>query len=435
MAHIISNSGHDERGSYKWGKAGDQTGDEWALRSWYNRPWTHVLRYPDENVGRLIAELAVEGAQNNHIGYDQEERYTLWDCLKVNGFRPANIKTNCEADCTAGVSACIKATGYLLGIENLKNISAYLYSGNMRQALKAAGFKVLTANKYLSSPSYLMAGDILLCEEHHAATNISYGDKVSGTGATVTDLTPYKNRVGSEPHSEVNYTEETRNWLQKGDKGDKVKEMQNMLIAVGYNCGKSGADGDFGNDTLAAVIKFQTDNKLVVDGEYGVNSEKKLKELYSKKVDATISKKPTAKDTVKRAQGVINRAYTRTIREVLNGRLLEENGVFGADDKRVCLAIFKYIANYQYDARLTISNPNFGSNCKAVATKMVVARGMVNDITYLVEYMLAGVGYYNGAMNASCGDGLVKAITNWQKDNGLTQTGAFGSDSWYKYFN
>lgn len=36
--HYISNSGSDENGAYRGGQAGDQTGKEWRMRSWYNRP-------------------------------------------------------------------------------------------------------------------------------------------------------------------------------------------------------------------------------------------------------------------------------------------------------------------------------------------------------------------------------------------------------------
>lgn len=36
---MISNCGHDERGRYSSGKAGDQTGTEWYIRSWYNHKW------------------------------------------------------------------------------------------------------------------------------------------------------------------------------------------------------------------------------------------------------------------------------------------------------------------------------------------------------------------------------------------------------------
>ena len=43
--HYISNSGKDENGAYTGGKAGDQSGHEWELKPWYNRPWTVVLRF------------------------------------------------------------------------------------------------------------------------------------------------------------------------------------------------------------------------------------------------------------------------------------------------------------------------------------------------------------------------------------------------------
>jgi hypothetical protein len=59
---MISNSGHDENGVYSGGKAGDQTGTEWQIQPWYNRPWTNVLRYPVVTVREKIAELAEEAA-------------------------------------------------------------------------------------------------------------------------------------------------------------------------------------------------------------------------------------------------------------------------------------------------------------------------------------------------------------------------------------
>ena len=57
--------------------------------------------------------------------------------------------------------------------------------------------------------------------------------------------------------------------LRKGDKGPEVRQAQEKLIALGYSCGPDGADGEFGNNTLAAVLQFQSDNNLLVDGEIG----------------------------------------------------------------------------------------------------------------------------------------------------------------------
>lgn len=175
--HYISNSGKDENGAYHGGKAGDQTGHEWELKAWYNRPWTVILRYPDYAVARKIAELAIAAALNNKIGYDQYERTSYWTQLKAAKFDPSKITTPCEDDCTAGVSANVRAAGYIFNIQALKDIPI-CSSRDMRAKFTKAGFKALTASKYLTGYNYLLPGDILLCENHHAATNITIGSKV-----------------------------------------------------------------------------------------------------------------------------------------------------------------------------------------------------------------------------------------------------------------
>ena len=71
---MISNCGHDERGKYSRGKAGDQTGTEWQVINWYNRPWKCVLRHPDVATRKLIAQMAKAAAVNNMVGYCQSHR-------------------------------------------------------------------------------------------------------------------------------------------------------------------------------------------------------------------------------------------------------------------------------------------------------------------------------------------------------------------------
>ena len=180
---MISNCGHDENNRYRGGKAGDQTGTEWKVINWYNRPWKCVLRHPDAKVRKMIASMAKAAAVNNKIGYDQSERYTFWEHLKASNYDPAQITIACEADCSSGVAAIVKGAGYRLGNEKMKNVSIYLYTGNMRAGLKAAGFEVLTDSKYLTSDAYLLEGDILLNDNAHVATNLTTGSKASGTSA------------------------------------------------------------------------------------------------------------------------------------------------------------------------------------------------------------------------------------------------------------
>lgn len=175
--HYIANSGKDENGAYHGGKAGDQSGHEAELKKWYNRPWTVVLRYPNQAVALKIAELSIAMCLNDKVGYDQDQRGTYWQQLKAAGYDPSKITTACEEDCTAGVSANVKGTGALMGIKALENLPLCT-SRNMRQEFVKAGFVALTASKYLTSPNYLLPGDILLYESHHAACNITIGSKV-----------------------------------------------------------------------------------------------------------------------------------------------------------------------------------------------------------------------------------------------------------------
>ena len=64
--------------------------------------------------------------------------------------------------------------------------------------------------------------------------------------------------------------------IRKGSKGTYVKECQNDLIKLGYDVGKTGADGKFGNCTDKAVKAFQKDKKLKVDGIVGAKTWEEL---------------------------------------------------------------------------------------------------------------------------------------------------------------
>lgn len=285
----ISNSGHDEYNRYSGGSAGDNTGGEWQVISWYNRPWNCVLRHPDENVRLLLACLAEKAALNNKIGYDQYQRDTYWSQLQKVGYDPSAITTACESDCSAGVIANTKAVGYLLDIAALKNIGA-TYTGNMRSAYKSAGFAVLTDSKYLTSSAYLLPGDILLNDSAHTATNLTPGTKVSSsTSGTVT----------------VSSTQ-SKSYLSVGDTGDDVKKMQTMLIACGYSCGNAGADGDFGSGTLEALKAFQKVNGLTVDGLYGTASKTKLTALYDSEVNSSATEASNKLNETPKWTGIVN---------------------------------------------------------------------------------------------------------------------------------
>ena len=59
-------------------------------------------------------------------------------------------------------------------------------------------------------------------------------------------------------------------------KGDDVRAVQLALIASGYPCGASGANGVYGRETAQAVRRFQAFNRLIVDGKAGKYTVKAL---------------------------------------------------------------------------------------------------------------------------------------------------------------
>jgi len=61
--------------------------------------------------------------------------------------------------------------------------------------------------------------------------------------------------------------------LKKGSKGESVKELQRLLEKKGFS--PKGIDGDFGNNTLSALKRFQ-ESRFVT----GVTDEATWKELY-----------------------------------------------------------------------------------------------------------------------------------------------------------
>ncbi|MGW0496408.1 protein kinase domain-containing protein [Streptomyces sp. NPDC003007] len=55
----------------------------------------------------------------------------------------------------------------------------------------------------------------------------------------------------------------------RGDRGERVLQVQCMLTQRGFKVGDAGVDGQFGGSTLAAVKKFQRAKGLAADGEVG----------------------------------------------------------------------------------------------------------------------------------------------------------------------
>lgn len=242
---IIVHASSDEHKQIRNGVAGDQTGKEVCTREWYSKPWSYVLRPKDPKVAEKAVQLAVSLANSNKVGYDQNQRNTLYNELRKHNYDVDAISP-CETDCSAFVTACFIGAG----VTQLYYTSNAPTTSTMVKAFLNTGeFEVLSDAKYVKTDMFLKRGDVLVKPGSHTVMVVQISN-------------PYK-----EPISLV----------KKGAKGSIVKWIQWHLSRKGY-LGWSQIDGDWGKITNNAVIAFQKANNLVTDGIVGVKTRAMLKE-------------------------------------------------------------------------------------------------------------------------------------------------------------
>lgn len=258
MAVRIGHASIDENGKATGGAAGDQTGKEVCIRNWYNGGWGFVARAKDPAVAEKIAAACEEVCNNPNVGYDQSGRNTLMTEARLVDFIMSKITNACECDCSSLVSVCVRAA-----------LGGDFYSGNapttssLKSVLSGTGaFDILTDSKYLTSCKHLRRGDIPVKPASHTVIVLDDGGGAEDTGTTTAQtVTTYNVALPL---------------LKKGTTGDSVKAMQILLSGWGYDCGKYGADGDFGSATETALKAFQAAMGLEADGKCGPKTWAKL---------------------------------------------------------------------------------------------------------------------------------------------------------------
>lgn len=233
----IGHASIDENNKTKNGKAGDQTGKEVCIREWYSKPWDYVLRPITDSIAEASASACEAGCANNHIGYDQNQRNTLYTKASQVGFNLAKIVDDCETDCSAFMTVCAIAGG-----APVKYGTNAPTTSTMKTAFLNSGcYDLLTDKKYLTSDKCLRRGDILVKAGSHTVMALD-------TAGFTIDCSKYPT-------------------LKKGAKNNFVIILQTELNEQGFACGT--VDGDFGGRTLTAVKAFQKAKKLTADGIVG----------------------------------------------------------------------------------------------------------------------------------------------------------------------
>ncbi len=250
MAVLIGNASISENGTIR-GKAGDQTGKEVTTRKWYkhSKGW-YALECLVPGMEEYIAEAMEKACANPDIGYNQYENGTLWNDVKANGYDPSQTTKKVNTDCARLVRVCVQ---YACVKKGINIIIPDFYTATMANVLVKTGlFRKLTDAKYTSQDAYLHRGwPMVTRTKGHAIVVLENGSKVEAL-----------------PEPEVPYALGERT-LRNGMEGEDVKELQSLLIQFGYDLGRWGADGDFGDMTEMAVREFQQLENIEVDGIVG----------------------------------------------------------------------------------------------------------------------------------------------------------------------
>jgi murein L,D-transpeptidase YcbB/YkuD len=152
----------------------------------------------------------------------------------------------------------------------------------MRSKLKAAGYIIIEDKTYLTSSTYCVKGAIYVNEGKHTVCGLDNGSEYkktlakAGLTGTTSNQAQSSVKMESTTPKAVKTCTVKLNQLDKGAKGNSVKALQILLIGYGRSCGKSGADGDFGADTLKAVKAYQKAAGLDDDGIVGPATWSKL---------------------------------------------------------------------------------------------------------------------------------------------------------------
>lgn len=150
----------------KNGVAGDQTGHEVSITEWYDAGWQHVLRPINNRDAENIAAAVEQACGNDHIGYSQADRYSLYNEY-MNSKTIAGINKDVNCDCSSLVTVALLYAGIVIP-------SGMSTSDEVEHLRNTGKFHIITDPEYLKSPKLLKRGDILH-KLGHTATCLTYG--------------------------------------------------------------------------------------------------------------------------------------------------------------------------------------------------------------------------------------------------------------------
>ena len=228
-----------------------QNPKKWATNSWWFTQYKDADQkkkalYWRENAARVWdCNGLAEGIYQDWSGVDintyARSNYANWCGSKGTGTIPAQYRVP-----GAAVFIYSKSEGYITHVGYLYKPVNVKKPGGDWYVIEARGVMHGVVKTKLSQRGWNRWG-LMTKYFDYASANVEYDDPELG------------DRI-----------------LRNGMEGEDVRDMQINLIALGYDCGKWGADGDFGDATEIALMKFQREHGCDDDGEYGPITHKAM---------------------------------------------------------------------------------------------------------------------------------------------------------------
>ena len=242
---------------------GQAVADVWQMQEYIKSVDPDVAQSVIDMIPLYIAEGAIEGVRGD-IAFAQS-------CLETGNFGFEGSAVTLEMNNFCGMGVTLGRTGNLFDTPQ-QGIRAQI------QHLKAYANKEDPVNKIID-PRFdkVLRGcapyvEWLGIQENPQgkgwASGEGYGEKILGILAKILAVGVRK-KLGDRT-------------LRKGDEGEDVRELQELLVVLGF---KLEADGKFGPVTEAAVKALQLECRLTVDGIYGAKTHEALFDALEEPVD------------------------------------------------------------------------------------------------------------------------------------------------------
>lgn len=297
---------------------------------------------------------------------------------------------------------------------------------NLQRQLKALGFYTGQADGDFGPGT----------EEAVKAFQTQYKIPVDGVAGTTT-----QEKLASAKATKIPALDAAGGSLKLGSTGDNVREVQQKLKSLGFYNGS--VDGDYGEGTEAAVIRFQKQYGLSADGKVGTQTLTALRGARATAKPAYKAATPTPRATA--TPSFSQNTYLRNGNSGSDVRKLQERlislgylsgtptGRYDDATEAGVLAFQKrHCSSWDGVAGPDTLKALYSSSARSTSTVAgiigtTLQTGSEGNAVRSLQTRLKSLGYYSGSVDGSYGEGTRNAVIAFQKANRITADGKAGS--------